>query len=366
MAFKESISQMFQLLSPRMQEVLGRRFGLASGKPETLEAIGATYAITRERVRQIEAHALSLLQKPEAQKLLAPFVKKARSYFERSGGLRRRDIALRDLGAGWGQSRLVLSERDSLKGRSEQQRAEFLLEASRAFLYQPETHTLHPFWALDAGTVKRCGDFIKAAVSLLKETHAVIPQAALVDFLAKARRRAFAGQNPAPEALRAYLETSKLIGQNPFGQYGLAEWSEVNPRGVRDYAYLVFAAAKRPLHFRELAREMNTRLKTDHPAHEQTVHNELIKDPRFVLVGRGIYALKEWGYESGTVREVLASILSGNAPLTREEIMEKIKAQRMVKENTIFLNLQNRKYFVRLADGRYTVNGKKGMTTQRA
>lgn len=337
-----------------MQEVLGRRFGLLSGKPETLEAIGATYGITRERVRQIEAHALSLLQKQEAKKLLQPFVKKARSYFERSGGLKRRDIALQELGASWGQS------------RPERERAEFLLEASRSFLYQPETAALHSFWALDAGAVKRSGDFIKAAAALLKETHAVVPEAGLAEFLLKARRRAFAGQNPGPEALRAYLETSKLIGKNPFGHYGLADWSEVNPRGVRDYAYLVFAAVKRPLHFRELAREMNVRLKTNHPAHEQTVHNELIKDPRFVLVGRGIYALKEWGYESGTVREVLAGILHNAAPLTREEIMEKIKAQRMVKENTIFLNLQNRKYFMRLADGRYTVNGKKGITTERA
>lgn len=353
MTFKESVSQTFQLLSPRMQEVLGRRFGLASGVPETLEAIGATYGITRERVRQIEAHALSLLQKPEPKKLLGPFVKKARNYFERSGGLRRRDIALQELGSSWGQS------------RPERERAEFLLEASRGFLYQPETVTLYPFWALDAGAVKRSGDFIKAAVSLLKETCAVVPEAALDEFLLRARRRAFPNQSPNPEALRAYLEISKLIGQNPFGQYGLAEWSEVNPRGVRDYAYLVFAAVKKPLHFRELAREMNRRLKTDHPAHEQTVHNELIKDPRFVLVGRGIYALKEWGYESGTVREVLAGILDGNTPLTREEIMNKIKAQRMVKENTIFLNLQNRRYFMRLADGRYTVR-KKGMTTQRA
>jgi hypothetical protein len=337
-----------------MQEVLGRRFGLTSGKPETLEAIGATYGITRERVRQIEAHALSLLQKPEAKKLLAPFVKKARSYFERVGGLKQRDIALRELGRSWG------------RGRPERERAEFLLEASRSFLYQPETVLRHAFWALDLGAVKRSGDLIKAAVSLLKETRALIPQAELAEFLLRARRRAFANQNPGPEALKAYLETSKLIGQNPFGHYGLAEWSEVNPRGVRDYAYLVFAAVKRPLHFRELAREMNARLKTDHPAHEQTVHNELIKDPRFVLVGRGIYALKDWGYETGTVREVLAGILRAGAPLTREQIMEKIKAQRLVKENTIFLNLQNRKYFMRLADGRYTVNGKKGMATQRA
>lgn len=337
-----------------MQEVLGRRFGLASGRPETLEAIGATHGITRERVRQIEAHALSLLQKPEAKKLFAPFVKKARSYFERSGGLKRRDLALEELGSNLGQS------------RPERERAEFLLEASRAFLYQPETTTLHPFWALDAGAVKRSGDFIKAAVAVLKETHAVVLATELPEFLTKARRRAFPSQNPGPEALQAYLEVSKLIGQNPFGHYGLAEWSEVNPRGVRDYAYLVFAAVKKPLHFRELASEMNRRLRTDSPAHEQTVHNELIKDPRFVLVGRGIYALKEWGYKSGTVREVLAGILSGNAPLTREEIMEKIKAQRLVKENTIFLNLQNRKYFVRLSDGRYTVNGKKGMTTQKA
>jgi RNA polymerase primary sigma factor len=49
-------------LNPRMRLVLERRFGLAGGKPETLEEVGATLGITRERVRQLESRALRELR----------------------------------------------------------------------------------------------------------------------------------------------------------------------------------------------------------------------------------------------------------------------------------------------------------------
>ena len=86
----------------------------------------------------------------------------------------------------------------------------------------------------------------------------------------------------------------------------------------------------------------------------QTVHNELIKDPRFVLVGRGLYALKEWGYEEGQVKDVILKILKeARKPLPKEEILAGVLKQRMVKENTVLLNLNNKKYFLKTPEGKY-------------
>ncbi len=89
----------------------------------------------------------------------------------------------------------------------------------------------------------------------------------------------------------------------------------------------------------------------------QTVHNELIKDPRFVLIGRGIYALKEWGYEPGEVKDVITRIIKkAGKSLSKKDIVSRVMEQRMVKENTISQNLSNRKHFSRDSEGKYFVN----------
>jgi hypothetical protein len=105
------------------------------------------------------------------------------------------------------------------------------------------------------------------------------------------------------------------------------------------------------MHFEEVARAI-TKLfgKKAHPA---TCHNELIKDARFVLVGRGLYALAEWGYTKGIVADVIKNILKKEGPLTREEVVAKVLKERHVKENTIVVNLQNSRYFKKDKTGRY-------------
>jgi len=88
-----------------------------------------------------------------------------------------------------------------------------------------------------------------------------------------------------------YLAASKRFAVGPYGDLGADHWLHVNPRTVRDKAYLVLQRAGQPLHFREIARlvnELDERQRS--PA---TVHNELIKDPRFVLVKRGFYSLND-------------------------------------------------------------------------
>ena len=86
------------------------------------------------------------------------------------------------------------------------------------------------------------------------------------------------------------------------------------------------------------------------------MHNELILNDQYVLVGRGIYALKEWGYRPGVVANVIVDILKKeNAPLAREELVEKVLKQRIVKKNTIYLALTDKSKFKRLDDGTYTL-----------
>ncbi len=86
-----------------------------------------------------------------------------------------------------------------------------------------------------------------------------------------------------------------------------------------------------------------------------TVHNELIKDNRFVLVGRGMYALREHGFEPGIARDVIKKILATKGPLRVDAVVAEVNKQRFFKANTVVINLQNKDYFERLADGKYKV-----------
>ena len=148
-----------------------------------------------------------------------------------------------------------------------------------------------------------------------------------------------------------YLEAAAPIQKNKFGKWGLTHWKEVSPKGTREKVYLVLKENKKPLHFTEIAKLIDKYKLGKRKAHPQTVHNELIKDDRFVLIGRGIYALKEWGYFEGTIREVLENILKKSPkPLTKEEILDKVLKMRLVKKTTVMINLNNSKIFQKQRD----------------
>ncbi|HCU47589.1 TPA: hypothetical protein DIC39_00795 [Patescibacteria group bacterium] len=156
------------------------------------------------------------------------------------------------------------------------------------------------------------------------------------------------------KVLLALLETGKVIKRNPYGEWGLASWDTITPKRMGDKIYLVLKKADKPLHFRQITQLINDQQFDHKQAHAPTVHNELILDKRYVLVGRGIYALREWGFEPGVVAEVLAKILQeAGGPLTREDLLQRLQKQRMVQPGTVYLALTNKQLFSRTADGKY-------------
>jgi DNA-directed RNA polymerase delta subunit len=127
--------------------------------------------------------------------------------------------------------------------------------------------------------------------------------------------------------------------KNPLGEWGKTSAPGIRVKNIRDHAYLALKRHGSPMHFREVAKAIEKLF--GKKAHEATTHNELIKDSRFVLVGRGIYALKEWGYRPGPVVEIIKQVLKENGALTKDEIMKKVAKERYVKPNTVIVNLQN-------------------------
>lgn len=327
---KETIEEILKNLNPRTREVIEKRFGLRSISRNTLEAIGQNLRVTRERVRQIEALGLKQLSHKNTLELLRPAFIVAEKHLIDYGGIRKEDVLLKEL-----------TELLDLKEKNSGNLINFLLTLEGGkFQYFKETPKWRASWALSNTAYKEATDLVNALEKRIIEKKLPVSR----DVLLKNAVSLNSGIND--KILDSYIELCRSVSQNPFGEWGDISSPEISPRGVKDKAYLIFKKEKKPLHFTQVASLINQIGFWDRKAHSQTVHNELIKDPRFVLIGRGTYALADWGYEPGTVRDVLVSALKNvKMGMTKEELIETIKAKRLVKENTILLNLQNKKFF---------------------
>lgn len=247
----------------RNRQVLRLRFGLGRFKPHTLEGIGQGYGITRERVRQIEKDSLGRLRQQDKFKSLLPVFNKLDKYFEQSG-------------------KVLLEERilDLLASRSV---GLFLLALGEPYFSRPTNTYYLAHWASCPDSLAQADKMIKYFLDYFKKLNKPVT---ISELLPKT-------SGLSPEVLTSYLSISRLIDANPFDQWGLTSWPEIKPRGVKDKAYLILARENNPLHFTKITALINqVDFSDDRKAIPQTVHNELIKDPRFKWVDRGVYGLQ--------------------------------------------------------------------------
>ncbi len=325
-------------LPDRTKDILVRRFGLEKGEKETLEGIGEEYKLTRERVRQIEEDGMSRLKRPEVLKFAAPAFDYFQDYFKNQGGLKREDMALSELGKD-----------------NEKTCVFFLLTLGDPFIRYGETNEFYPFWTVKPDLVKLSQEVVDRLIADLKKESNPSPRNEFFEMKIKELKNQF-GKQIKLELIISSYEIAKKIEENSFGEIGLTDWPEIKPRGIKDRAFLILKKEGKPLHFMDITDKINKFSLYPEQALPQTVHNELIKDPRFVLVGRGIYAISEWGYKPGWVKDIIVDVLkAAKKALTKDEIIERVLSQRLVKANTILLNLSNKDYFSRTKDGKYTL-----------
>lgn len=320
----------------RAREVLIFRFGLgASAERETLEAIGERWGITRERVRQIEAAGIEAIRTSKA-------FEDAEASF---GELCDR---IKTMGSIVHEEELLGTLASDEKSRN---RIRFLLVVGSAFFRERETDHFYARWHVDPGTAEAVHKALSRLYSSLSDDEVLEEGAIIERFLEELKDVNDAYQDE--EILKRWLSLSKTIASNPLSEWGKATSPTIRTKGIRDYAYLVIKRNGTPMHFSDVAKSIGNLFAKE--AHVATTHNELIKDDRFVLVGRGLYALKEWGYQPGVVRDVIKGVIRANGPMTREQVIEEVKKVRYVKDNTILVNLNDPKHFKRSKDGTYTV-----------
>ncbi|MCK4918386.1 MAG: hypothetical protein KAS02_01210 [Candidatus Pacebacteria bacterium] len=334
---KEIVQNFLLELPKRSQDILIRRYGLGgSVKKSTLEAIGQKYKITRERVRQIENHSIKNIIKSDNFTKAEKYFDELSSIIESVGGMVEENSLLEHLS----------------NDASEQNHLYFLFVIGSPFYKDKGDIDFDTKWYTDK---KLAEDVVK----ILKRVHGQFEGDQLVsenDLLELVRKEAKKIKNRKEvnnDQIKKWLTTSKVINKNPFDEWGLATSQNIKIRGIRSYAYLVVRQNGSPMHFKEVAKMINKHFKKN--VHTATCHNELIKDQRFVLVGRGMYALAEWGYSKGIVKDVILDILKREGKLTKESVIDRVLKERYVKENTVVVNLQNSDYFKKHKDGTYSL-----------
>lgn len=317
----------------RAREVLVYRFGLGtSSERETLEAIGERWGITRERVRQIEASGIEAVRNSKSFRESATAFGELCGYIESLGAIVPEDTLLKGLAA----------------DEKAKNRFRFLLVVGSEFFRERETDDFYARWHVDHRTADAVHTALTKLYSALDDEEVLSEGEIINRFLDELKGINSAYQQE--EVLKRWLSISKTIASNPLAEWGKAHAPAIRTKGIRDYAYLVIKQKGEPMHFGDVAKAIVDVF--GKKAHVATTHNELIKDSRFVLVGRGLYALAEWGYSPGVVRDVIKEVLK-KKPLTRDEVIKEVKKVRYVKDNTILVNLNDSRYFKRQKDGKY-------------
>lgn len=317
----------------REREIISRRFGLNDRK-ETLEQIGDLLGITRERVRQLEKAILirlKLAAEKDAETVGTIEKHFIRHLHEMGGAARVSDLT--------GRIHESPNERDHAH-------VAFIAElAPNLTVLGENDHYHHGVAIRERHDEKKLRSDVDTVVKAIKEHGQPLSIDELHGKLSHEH----------PDQVRAIASLSKNLSHLK-DQWGLNKWPTVNPKNIRDKIYVILQDNGKPLHFSEIAKSIKMSDFKRKNVTTQAIHNELIKDKRFVLIGRGIYALSEWGYKKGTVSDIISDILKKEGgPLTRDEIVRRVLKHRQVKETTILLNLQSKPQFKRVAKATYTL-----------
>lgn len=333
---KKAISGSLKIIEQeREKEIISRRFGL-SGNKETLEQIGEMLSITRERVRQLEKAILIRLQ-ISAEDNEIPELAAAEKVLIRN---------LTEMGRVAKLSNLADKVYGHDSTASERTGIYFIATFAKNLTVVEENDKYNAAVGIaEYGDEKTIRSRVDEIVKLIRENKAPMTIDELDNKL----------NYEHPDHIKAIASISKLLASLN-GLWGLVKWPAVNPKNIRDKIFVILESRKEPMHFSEIAKEIKESSFKRRNVTVQAIHNELIKDARFVLIGRGIYALSSWGYKKGTISEIITSILEkSGTPMSREEIVKQVLKVRKVKETTILLNLQNKKLFKKADKNSYTL-----------
>ncbi len=337
------LGSILDILSDREQEIIKMRHGLSNYEKKTLEEIGNKYSITRERVRQIENASIKKIKDNFNKTYLKEIEDVANGILNEQGGMMSEENLIEELLTTSGNSKenysaihFILSQ--LLKNR---------------FHYVKENKYVTNFWKTPESSLDFFNKIIDNIYNLFKKEDNILK---LDDLINKISKEDFYSSDDylTDKIIINYIDITKRIKENPYEDWGLSEWPSITPKRMNDKIHIILQKKEKPMHFTDIADQINKVKFDKRKAFPATIHNELILDKKYVLVGRGIYALKEWGYEPGVVSDVIKDILSkSDFPLYKKDIIEEVLKKRLIKKTTISLALMNKQKFIKDEKGRY-------------
>lgn len=331
------VEDMFMVLLDKEREVIVKRFSLDGQGRETLEKIGQRFSVTRERIRQIENAALNKLRRTVDNTRLQSIIDLALELLEKHGGLMLEKDLINEI--------LKQTNNSNENGSI----IRLALSIGEDIIKVKKSNVFKTAWRLDEVRERSIKETCTAILKFMETKTDVLAPDEVVRAVQKTLSR-----RESAAFIKSCLTIHKMFKAVEGGKWGLMTWRHINPKSIRDKAYIILKKTGDPLHFVEIANKITEFDFDKKVVTVQAVHNELIRGEQFVLVGRGLYALKEWGYEPGTVGEVIERILKkAGKPLSKTEIVEKVLSERNVKIGTIALNLQKNAHFVRVGRAVY-------------
>ncbi|MFA6550312.1 MAG: sigma factor-like helix-turn-helix DNA-binding protein [Candidatus Gracilibacteria bacterium] len=338
------LEEIFMVLTGKEKEVMTKRFGLDSKPRQTLEKIGQKFSVTRERIRQIEKIALTKLKRTSTNTHLIVVNEIATELVKAAGGVMLESTLITE----------VLSRIASTHD-VDAQITKLALSINQYLSITERNNFIHTFWRQNSIEEKAVFEIAEEGVKVLTKKNSVMSEEELANQIKlNLGEKAKSYQNG---LIINSLTVDKRFKKVKDG-FGLMTWRQINPKSIRDKAYIILKKAEKPMHFAEIATEITKTHFDNKHVTVQAVHNELIRYDQFVLVGRGLYALKEWGYRKGTVADVIEGLLRKKSPMSKQEIIVAVLKERHVKKGTISLNLQKNDKFVRVGRAVYSLNEK--------
>lgn len=337
---KELINNLLILLSPKEKHIIENRYSLNDRPHATLEKIGREFGVTRERIRQIEKNALKKLSRNVVNTRLHQFNQFGKTIIQKYEGVVVEEKLLSEILA-------LVSDPKTIDPSA----LKLSLELDSNLEKMPNTINCYPYFKLKTLERKEINDVCERTIQYLSGKSDTEGIEAILRML-----ETKTGKKWSKQFVLSCLELDRRIKVVKKG-IGLSAWRHINPRTLRDKIHYILNEIQKPLHYVEIANRISESRFDRKVINVQAVHNELIRDQDFVLIGRGIYALRRWGYEDGTVAEVISSILKEKGPLDREQVILEVLKKRQVKRITILLNLKNKPIFERVGRDAYALKG---------
>lgn len=335
--FNEVYNEITSFLGVKEREVLAWRYGVG-GKVLSLRKIGSRLGVSYERIRQIEKKIEGIVVKNQDRKSIAEFKKWLWNFIEKKGGvLLEEELNFSELEKKYiGIIRLFLQSFDN-------------------FYYIKKGEGTKAGWNILKLNADDVFEIIQSVKDFLEEKKEPASFDEIFNFL-KTKTDLVEKFSLNREKLKSILKYSSEIKKNILNKYGIISWPQISPKNISEKIYLILKKYKKPLHFSKIKELVEKENFDNKKVTIQAIHNELVKNENFVLVGRGIYALKEWGFEKGTVADVIKRILKQSpTPLSKEEIIKMVLQERKVSPKTILVNLYEKPEFIQIEDNLYTL-----------